>query len=357
MTRKIRLPIDSLQIYFPASLELQRELIKNGFMVPSDPNKKIKTPIPIIYSDAEEKVITTERLIPPEWLNKKPEDFGWISTVKMINNRKRKAFIIPGESVWLNIEPIFDSNQTTKVKLSLDIEDYHLERTSIRVQNPETWKNWIMFYIPFEYIDEILNFLEVEVGDLNIEYKTYQNRFSLKKEVKQDGKEITYFVYFRGDKDSEKIGLPIVDQYSVCLGCFDLAIKYLEIKAQEHRKYGFNIDPSVIGKLKLRLNYHKSFSNMKAGIKIGYAKIEGKKDQIMFKLATDGLIEIKGILKDKIKGKPRGELVDCNHINKEHYIIVDAKFFYLALRYIKDKIAKLLGPSQPSLDLFLKKTS
>ena len=37
--------LETLQIYFPCSMELQEELIRNGYKVP------IETPIPIIYGN------------------------------------------------------------------------------------------------------------------------------------------------------------------------------------------------------------------------------------------------------------------------------------------------------------------
>jgi hypothetical protein len=44
-------PVDSLQMYFSASLELQEELIKHGFQVPRSRDSKINMPIPIIYAN------------------------------------------------------------------------------------------------------------------------------------------------------------------------------------------------------------------------------------------------------------------------------------------------------------------
>ena len=65
--------VDTLQIYFPASLEIQEELINHGFKIPANESGKIKTPIPLIYANSrrwlkDEEPITIERLIPPEWL-------------------------------------------------------------------------------------------------------------------------------------------------------------------------------------------------------------------------------------------------------------------------------------------------
>jgi len=43
--------VDSLQIYFAASLELQEELINHGFYVPRSPDRKVIMPVPLIYSN------------------------------------------------------------------------------------------------------------------------------------------------------------------------------------------------------------------------------------------------------------------------------------------------------------------
>ena len=78
-------PVDSLQIYFAASLEIQEELINNGFYVPRSPDRKVIMPIPLIYSNFRgwlkpTEPITIERLIPPEWLGLTPSELRWKKT-------------------------------------------------------------------------------------------------------------------------------------------------------------------------------------------------------------------------------------------------------------------------------------
>jgi len=87
-------------------------------------------------------------------------------------------------------------------------------------------------------------------------------------------KEVTYFVE-----------TPLRD-FSLCLGCFSLAMRYLYVKAQEHcREYPDlqvckDLD-IALKNLKLRLNYdHKRITFAKVDV----AKITGKRPQIMIKL-------------------------------------------------------------------------
>ena len=90
-----------------------------------------------------------------------------------------------------------------------------------------------------------------------------------------------------------------------------------------------------LNKLKLRLEYNPRIN---VGLKIGVAKIEGKRHQIMFKLASDTPIQIKGILKPKIEGKARGKLVCCDHKSKTQIIVAEAKYVYSALLATKPKL-------------------
>ena len=313
--------VDTLQIYFPASLEIQEELINHGFKIPANESGKIKTPIPLIYANSrgwlkDEEPITIERLIPPEWLKKSPDDFGWTE----IKKGNRKAYFIPPEDVIVEIEC-----KDKIVYFMIKAKRYHLERTSIRQVGPEKWNNWSMFYISVEYINELLDELK--------QYDTLAD-FGLKvyTEKQQGGKEITLFASGKG-----KLGIPIVD-YSFCLGCFDLALDYFRVKAVEN-----GLNENVVNKLKLRLAYSK---DIQAGLKVGVAKIEGKQPQIMFKLATSGVKTISGILKEKIEGKPRGKLIYCDHMDKIQYVAVRGDLLYKALKTVLDdkRAQKIINP-------------
>jgi len=148
-------PVDSLQIYFASSLEIQEELINNGFYVPRSPNKEVIMPVPLIYSNFRgwlklPEPITIERLIPPEWLGLTPNVLRWMKTAR----GGKVAYVLPQEEVYVNMGV---SGNT--VVFDLDIKGYHLERTSIRGVNPDKWTNWAMFYINLDYIDEVINAL------------------------------------------------------------------------------------------------------------------------------------------------------------------------------------------------------
>ena len=139
------------------------------------------------------------------------------------------------------------------------------------------------------------------------------------------------------------VEVPVKD-FSFCLGCFDLAQRYLYVKAKEHCR----IDPSsdvcrnpnrVMNKLRLRLKYGSSVNTF---AKVGIAKISGKRPQIMIKIAsTEPKKVIRGVLKPKVEGKARGELIHCDHKVKKQYVILDLIEFYKALISTKGYINKL----------------
>jgi len=313
-------PLDTLQIYFAGSLEIQDELIRAGYKVPADKTGKIKTPIPIIYSNSRgwispSEPITIERLIPPEWYGKSPKDLKWIKT----EFKGKEAYYISSEEIYVNI----GIDNKGLVYFKLDIKDYHLERVSIRGVNPEKWNNWAMFYVSAEYFEDLINILENVIGNM----APIQLYPTLEKQ--QGGKEKTYYASMTKGKS---LGIPI-KYFNLCLGCFDLALDYLKFKAEENK-----LDPNIVNKLKLRLEYDPK---IKTGLKIGVAKIEGKNPQIMFKLASDSPKQIKGVLKPVIEGKARGKLVQCDHKSKLQIIVADARYVFSALLATKEKLRLL----------------
>ncbi|WFO74939.1 PhoI [Desulfurococcaceae archaeon MEX13E-LK6-19] len=324
-------PVDSLQIYFAASLELQEEFINYGFYVPKSPDRKISMPIPLVYCNFRGwlkpvEPITVERLILPSWLGLTPQELGWAKTTR----DGKEAYILPKEEVYVNIG-ILDNN----VIFDLDIRKYHLERTSIRGINPEKWTNWAMFYISLEYLDELIDALRNHLPKSTQSFCDTLIPGGIPKpvkEVQQGGKEVTYYVK-----------VPVKD-FSFCLGCFDLTHRYLYVKAKEHCKIDPNSivcrDPNaVINKLKLRIKYSP---NVDTFAKVGIAKIIGKHPQIMIKLAsTNPKRVIRGVLKDRIEGKARGELVYCDHKVKRQYIVLNLESFYKALIATRNYVDKL----------------
>lgn len=320
-----RYPVDTLQIYFASSLELQEELITHGFQVPGSIDGRIKMPIPLVYSNLRgslkpKEPITYERVIPPEWLGLTPGELGWSITVR----NGRKAYVIPQEEVYVDICADPPSNSIT---FKLDARRYHLERTSIRGVNPEKWTNWAMFYINARYIDEILGWLSSVIQSF-----PFPSTVKPRKEVLQGGKEITYYVE-----------VPVRD-FSLCLGCFHLAQLYFRAKAVEHCSINpqsvLCVEPErAIKSLKLRIKYDP---RIHVYAKVGVAKISGMEPQIMIKLASKGPKKIiHGILKDRIEGKARGSLVYCDHTKGEQYITLDSTGFLRALAISKNLLKSI----------------
>ena len=287
-----------MQIYFPASLELQDELIKAGFKVPKP------TQIPIIYSNSggwigERKPLNVE-LIDPEQYDKSPEELGWI--------RVDKGYLLPKEESYLKI-----THEDELIRLNIEIKSFHLERASRRGVNMEKWKNWIAIYLDLKDVHEIAEKLTEKIGEID-----FFKKFYIKHEV-LPGLEDTYFVYKEGR--FKEFGLPIVEDFSFCLGCFPNVISYLKYHAEKTKA---SLD------LKLRIERDPKIPSY---LKIGIANVKGKHPQLMIKLSSSKLITIKGVLKPTVTGKGRGKLTYCNHKEKTHWISVDAREFARAIRF------------------------
>jgi hypothetical protein len=296
---------ETVQIYFPASLELQEELIINGFRVPSP------TPIPIIYSNfgpwiGERPLITQERVIEPERCGKTLEDLGWQQ--KLIGGKT--GYEIPTESAYLKLEL---EEETNELHLMLEIPQYHLEKVSIRGINPDKWANWAMAYISLNDLDNaIQRLLEV----VSFPKELCAQPLFIKREPQQGGKEDTYFACLNKD---DKLDIP-VKGFSMCLGCFEYAMDYLRTEAKK-----YSLSPQQAEQLKLRLEYDAGIS---AFAKIGLSRMEGKKPQFMLKLVSPAVVKtIKGILKPILQGKARGNLSHCSHETKAQKVIIDASLF------------------------------
>lgn len=323
------LALDSLQIYFSASLELQQELISKGFYVPRDPQRKILMPIPLVYANfagwiSPRKPLTVERLIPPEWISYKPSDLGWSDTQVL----GKRAFVLPQDEVYTRI-CILDN----AIIFRFDIMRYHLERTSIRQVNPEKWVNWAMFYIGLEtHLDKIIDKIEYYSPNVQRESMQILSKMKMFSEKQQGGKEVTLYAK-----------VAILD-FSFCLGCFDLVQRYLYYKALEHCRLGIKslCNPGkIIHQLKLRIRYDP---NTTSYAKVGLANIVGKRPQLMIKIASeDPQISIKGIVKDEVKGRARGRLEFCDHSFRNQYIVLNLLQFYSVLKYIKENKDQLLN--------------
>jgi hypothetical protein len=296
---------ETVQIYFPASLELQEELISKGFRVPSP------TPIPIIYSNfgpwiSERPLITQERVIEPQRCGKTLGNLGWQQ--KLIGGKT--GYEIPMESAYLRLELEVENDE---LHLIIEIPQYHLEKVSIRGINPDKWTNWVMAYISLSDLDDAVQRL---LKMINLPRELCAQSLFIRREQQQGGKEDTYFACLnKGDK----LGIP-VKGFSICLGCFEYVMDYLRTEAKN-----YSLSAQQIEQLKLRIEYD---AGVGAFAKIGLSRMEGKKPQFMLKLASPGVIKtIKGILKPTLQGKARGVLVTCSHEVKDHRVIIDARLF------------------------------
>jgi len=286
-------PAETVQIYFPASLELQEELIKNGFGVPRP------TPIPIIYINFKGWVvkpppISIERLIHASRYGKSFADMNWIRT----SLRGKEAYQIPPDECYISYELL----EGERLKIKIHPLKYHLERISIRGINPDKWTNWAMVYIASSDAKDLRERLVKAGVKSSVLRRT-------KKEVQQGGKEQTSYVRVE------------VDDFKLCLGCFEDCLQYLKFEAA---RQNLDVDIARI-KLSLRRGEENSF------LKVGVSQMEGKHTQLMIKLASVGKKAIRGTLKPILEGKPRGSLEFCNHIKKELFIVADASQFLGAL--------------------------
>ncbi len=292
--------LESLQIYFPASLELQKELIKHGYKVPKP------TPIPIVYANSKGWIsdpppITIERLIDPARYGKTPEELGWLPTPPL---RGKQAFKLPYEESYLVVEV-----KDGEVLLSIKVKKYHIERPSIRGVNPEKWKNWVGLYLSIDDLMAIADELHALAPSGGEFYVAHE---------RLPGPEDTYYVYKA--TEYKRFGLPIVKHFSLCPGCFDYIRAYLNREPHERIVNNLRIERDPL---------------VPSYLKVGIAKVEGKSPQFMLKLASSSPIKIQGLLKPIIEGKARGKLTFCDHLKPEHWILIDGIIFRKALGFWK----------------------
>ena len=289
-------PVETVQIYFPASLELQEELIKNGFRVPKP------TPIPIIYINFKGWIvkpppITIERLIQPSRYGKSFAEMNWVKT----SLRGKEAYQIPPDECYVG----YNLLQGNKLEIRINPIKYHLERISIRGVNPDKWNNWAMAYISSSDAKN----LRQRLLKANVK-PSFSGR--PKREIQQGGKEQTSYV-----------PISVVD-FQLCLGCFEQCLEYLKLEAVNQ-----SLEVNVA---KLRLRLRKGEEN--SFLKVGTSQMEGKHLQLMIKLASFDRKIIQGVLKPVLEGKPRGTLEFCEHSKKELFIVTDASEFLGALESV-----------------------
>jgi len=131
--------LDSIQIYFNGSLEIQEELIKKGLSVP------LKTPLPIIYGNVAgyidgrtSRLALRAALLDPERYGRTLDELGWT-----IHGRNIE---IPREYAELKVE-LMGNQVILSPQFASGKPGYHLEKASYRGVSPTNWKNWAGFYL------------------------------------------------------------------------------------------------------------------------------------------------------------------------------------------------------------------
>ncbi|MEM5867599.1 MAG: hypothetical protein QXG39_06735 [Candidatus Aenigmatarchaeota archaeon] len=329
--------LQSLQIYFNGSLEIQEELIKLGFHVP------FITPLPIIYGDyggyeamVPQRGVLKPAAIHPKSYGKSLKEMGWIE----LSDR----FQLPPEFAQLEL---WLEEKNTSYDLHLvprfreDIPGYHLEKASYRVAaNQEKWRNWAMLYTSVEDLIRMVNDIANKIGfpkNLCASSMYIAHEKLGKAGVCED----TYFVNFNKQKE----GIKEV-KYSLCLGCFKLAMDYLKCESQKYQKTGLSKPDYQQAKLRI-----VSSPDIPVFIKLGLAKVEEKKPQFMIKLATSPKATpkiIRGVGERGkpiiIEGKPRGNLIFCDHSSQWNEIVMDAHIFLRAACSVRRFFFGINGP-------------
>lgn len=285
-------PLESLQIFFPASLEIQEELLKAGFRVPYDKESKIETPIPVVCAFNREMKIQKKRLL---LANKFEEDGDFC--------------VLPKEEAFLNMSVYNDKY----LSLAFALSAYHLERLTFTSVPPRLWRSWVTFYLNFENFEDLIGKLEKFI-EKSLE-------LPIAAENKKNGKEIAIYAY-KG-RFYRDLGIPVLS-YNLNLGSLKLAKEYFRQKAKEN-----GIKEDVLRFLKLGLRKEK---RTKAGLRIGLTWKNGKPSRIFLKLTSDSpKIKINGLYGELV-GKSRGTL---SNIEKQE-IVVRVDEFYSALLSVRN---------------------
>ncbi|CAD5245014.1 PhoI [Thermococcus camini] len=285
----MELEMRRMQVFFPASLEIQEELLKAGFKVPYDKESGRKTPIPVVVSSREGRRIRRSRLL-------KAKDF----------ESDGKFAVVPDERALLELEPTDNGFLILRPKPV----EYHLEEMGFVSVPPRVWGTWASFSIPFSAYDELVDFL----GDFGND-----NRNGFYTASRGSGGRIEVYAYKgRSRKD---LGIPVFG-YSLGLHGLTLADEYLREKAKENE-----VPEERLRYLKLGLKKRKE---TKAGLKVGIVWENGKPVEITLKLSTtEPRVKIQGLY-GELAGKSRGELTRTDG----WYIVVHASDFIAALETV-----------------------
>lgn len=280
-----------VQVFFPASLEIQEELLKAGFKVPYDKESGRKTPVPVVVSSREERKIRKSRLL-------KARDF----------ESNGNFALVPGERAILEIEPTEKGFLILRPKLI----EYHLEEMGFVSIPPRVWGPWASFSLPFSAYERLTDFLgEFQGGEKNGFY-TASRGFGGRIEV--------YAYKGRNRKD---LGIPVFG-YALGLHGLIMADEYLREKAEEN-----GVPEDRLRYLKLGLRKRRE---TKAGLKVGVVWEKGRPVEITLKLSTtEPRVRIQGLYGELV-GKSRGELVKTG----DWHVVVHASDFITALEIVGD---------------------
>ncbi|ASJ05990.1 PhoI [Thermococcus pacificus] len=281
--------LERMQTFFPASLEIQEELLKAGFKVPYDKETGRKTPVPVVVSSREERKLRRNRLL-------KAKDF----------KSDGKFALVPGERTIMEME------LTEKGFLILRPKplEYHLEEMGFVSVPPRIWGTWASFSIPFSFYETLTDFLsEFRREETNGLYLASRGA----------GRRIEVYAY-KG-RTRKDLGIPVFG-YALGLHGLTLANEYLREKAEEN-----GVPEERLRYLKLGLRKKKE---TKAGLKVGVVWENGKPSEITLKLSTtEPRVKIQGLYGELI-GKSRGELTRTD----DWYVVVHAEDFAGALHKV-----------------------
>lgn len=277
------------QVFFPASLEIQEELLKAGFKVPYDKESGRKTPVPVVVSSSEPRKIRESRLLKA----REYENDG-------------KFALLPEERAVLEL----DVTEKGFLVLKPKPMEYHLEEMGFLSVPPRLWGTWASFSLPFSVYEDIVEefsaFKDEEVKGIQLASKGSGSRIE---------------VYAYKGRSRKDLGIPVFG-YALGLHGLTLADEYLRKKAVENE-----VPEERLRYLKLGLKKRKE---TKAGLKVGMVWENGKPSEITLKLTTtEPRIRIQGLYGELI-GKSRGELTRTG----EWYVVVHAGDFINALEAV-----------------------
>ncbi len=238
-----------MNAFFPASLEIQEELLKAGFKVPYDRESGRKTPVPVVVSSMEERRIRRNRLL-------KARDF----------ESDGKFAAVPGERALLEMEPTERGGfMILRPKPPLE---YHLEELGFTTVPPRIWGTWASFSLPFSVYGELVDSLDGLREEDDGGFYTASRGGS--------GGRIEVYAY-KG-KRGKDLGIPVFG-YALGLHGLTLAEEYLREKAKEN-----GLPPEErLRYLRLGLKKRKE---TRAGLKVGIVWENGKPSEITLKLST-----------------------------------------------------------------------